>query len=366
MALPTRLGAVLAAVLLAVLAAVLPAAPVLAHESDPQLQTLLTSTVPPLPAGVVVQVAAGVAAQLVADNPTDTVLEVLGDGGRPFLRLSRAGVQGDLASPDFLASSNPVGSAGAGSATPRWVLLSRGSAWGWFDHRLHPSDLPAPQDRTREARLAGWQVPLRYGTQPVRLSGEVRFVPLRGTLQVTVEPAPAGVRAQVLQGRLPGLLVTAEPGTDLVVLGAEGEPFVELGRRNRVNVRSRTHVEDQQARGQAVEPATAAASYRALPGPSHSWLDPRLAYAPGTAPDDVVRAGRPAVLQRWEVPVLVGGVRQALRGEVRWVPSADLERDLRTADAPERGRGLPAGPVGAAVVVAVLGAVVVLLRRRRA
>ncbi len=313
---------------------------------------------------MVVQVAAGVAAQLVADNPTDQVLEVLGDSGRPFLRLSRAGVQGDLASPDLLASDDPAGAGGAGSPVPRWALLSRGSSWGWFDHRLHPADLPAPRDRTRTARLAAWTVPLRYGGSPVTLSGEVRFVPLRGTLQVSVDPPPDGVQAQVLQGRLPGLLMTAAEGSDVVVLGSDGEPFLELGRSSRVNVRSRTHVEDQQARGQDVEPAAAAPVYQPLPGPSHSWLDPRLAYAPAAPPDDVVRAGRTAVLSRWEVPVVVGGVRQALTGEVRWVPSADLERDLRTAAPAEQGRRVPPVLVLVAAVVTGLAAAVLLLRRR--
>lgn len=351
-----------AAVLAVAALVLLPQAPARAHASDPQVVTVLDRVEPALPEGVVVQVAAGVAVQLVADNPTDRPLEVLGEGGRPFLRLSRRGVEGDVGSPDLATSGNPVGGGRRAAGPVRWTLLSRGTSWGWFDHRLHPADLGAPADRTRAQELAGWSVALRYGGRPVTASGQVRFAPVRGTLQVTVDPPPPGVQAQVLQGRLPGLFLSAAPGTSVTVLGADGEPFVELGPVSRVNTASRTHVGDRQARGEAAGPAGGRTVYAPLTGPSHSWLDARLA-ADGAVPDAVVRAGRTATLRRWEVPVVVDGRPAALGGEVRWVPSADLERAVSSGDVPDR-EGPPLPLVGGGAVVALLGAVVVARRRR--
>ena len=153
------------------------------------------------------------------------------------------------------------------------------------------------------------------------------------------------MQAQVLQGRLPGLFLSAAPGTSVTVLGADGEPFVELG-----PVSSGEHRQPHAcrrppgARGGGRTAPVARTVYAPLTGPSHSWLDARLA-ADGAVPDAVVRAGRTATLRRWEVPVVVDGRPAALGGQVRWVPSADLERAVSSGDVPDR-RGPPAAPGG--------------------
>ena len=246
-----------------------------------------------------------------------------------------------------------MGGAGGAAGPVRWARLSAGSSWGWFDHRLHPQDLRAPGDRTRSQELGRWSVALRYGGEPVTARGTVRFVPLRGAVQVDLDPAPPGVSAQVLQGRLPGLFLAADPARQVVVLDADGEPYLELGRSNRRDTGSRTHVEDQQARGVVVPAPDGEVRWEPLPGPSASWLDPRLAVEP--VGEDVAAAGEPAVLRRWEVPLLVDGRPVALSGQVRWVPGAELERAVRTA-AP--GGGAPRGLlVGGAAGLLLAGAV---------
>jgi hypothetical protein len=359
-----------AAVLVLLLAGSVGAAlPALAHESDPRISTSLDQVVPALPDDVVVQVQAGIATQLVVSNPTQTVLEVIGSRGRPFLRLSGAGVLADLGAEEFFTTSNPNGTApsGAGDEPPRWVQISSGTSWGWYDHRLHPAELAAPADATRVSQLATFEVPLRYGRQEVRVNGTVSFQPLLGGFQVSADAAPAGVSVQALPGRLPALFLTAEPGTQVAVVGRDGEPFLRITAEGvEVNQSSRTHVEDRQARGEQVGPPSPVPSFRLVaPGArSYTWLDERLRYPADLPPEEVLRADGPTVVDRWEVPVEVGGRAAALTGDVTWVPEADAAARVGAAAAPsEQGASLLPYAVGGALLA--LAAAVLGLRARR-
>jgi hypothetical protein len=358
-----RAGRLATAALLLLLAPALPAA---AHEGDPRVVTELAEVSPALPDGVVVQVQASLAAQLVADNPTPAPLEVLDEAGRPFLRLSAAGVEADVASPAFLATSSPSGVVPPAAGGPaRWRTISTGTSWGWFDHRLHPERLAAPPDTTRAVELGTWSVPLRYDGEPVEVRGRTRFQPLLGGFAVTADPGPAGVVVQVLPGRLPGLRVEPPPGRTLLVRGADGEPYARLGPQGlEVNSASRTHVEDRAARGELVDPPAPGPRWTP-PDPSvtaHTWLDARLRYPEDLPPDDVLRRGEPVVLQRWSVPVEVDGAPAALTGEVRWVPDPAGQAAAGATGAD--GAGAPAAAWLLAAAVGALVGAVVLLRRR--
>lgn len=367
---PTRRGSAALALLLALLvtiATVGAAGTAAAHSADPRLVTTVDAAEPVLPGGVVVEARAGIAAQLVADNPTSTPLDVLGDDGAPFLRLSAAGVQGNLTSPDFFRTSNPNGSAAGapagavGAGSPRWVLLSAGSSWGWYDHRLHPRALPAPADPTRPAVLARFTVPLRYGAQEVQVSGSVRFVPLRGAFRVDPPQPLAGVTADVLQGRLPGLLLRVEDGRVVEVVGRDGEPFLRFGPvRNEVNQASRTYVEDKQARGEQVAQAGRTPRWVSLDQPSYSWLDDRLRYPSDAPPAVAERAAGPTQVGRWSVPITVDGRSAALAGALSWVPA----EGAATPRAASPGSGTWWWWAGASGLLVLAG--VLLLRRRRA
>jgi hypothetical protein len=344
-------------------------APAAAHEADPRIVTTLDEVTPALPADVVVQVQAGIATQLVASNPTATVLEVLGTSGRPFLRISAAGVQADVGAEEFFTTSNPNGAAPstAQDGPVRWVPISRGSSWGWYDHRLHPEELSAPQDEQREARLGGFEVPLRYGAQEVTARGTIRFRPLLGTFLVSADPAPADLTVQALPGRLPGLFLAAPAGTDVAVAGRDGEPFLRITDAGvEVNQRSRTHVEDRQARGEVAGPPSTTPAFRLVaPGTrSYTWLDARLRYPADLPPEPALRAAGPTRLEQWRVPVQVAGRPAALTGAISWVPEAAAAAQVSgTAD---EGRSLLLPLLGGGALVVLLGAVVALRTRRRA
>jgi hypothetical protein len=81
--------------------------PAHAHGGDPTLVTEYLGTSPPLPDAVVIQVRTTAGEQRVVQNNSATVLEVDDPGKRPFLRISSAGVQADVAAPFFHASLNP-------------------------------------------------------------------------------------------------------------------------------------------------------------------------------------------------------------------------------------------------------------------
>lgn len=343
-----------------------------AHPADPGVVTVLDSVTPALPPGVEVQVQAGVATQLVVTNPTTTPLVVLATSGEPFLRVSRSGVEADLASPEFHATSQPAGGAGAAppavrergsSGAPRFVRVGTTSSWSWYDHRLHPGRLDPSPGASRPERLAGFTVPLRYGATEVVVSGHVERRPHRGRFDVTADLPPdalAGVTVQVLQSsRLPGLFLTNGSRRALTVLGRDGEPFARFGPRGlEVNAASRTRVEDQQARGAATEPPSPQPRFELLGGTRLSWLDARLRWRDEVPPAEVLRRGEPTVLGRWRVPVDVGGARTALTGEIRWVPSGS-----------DRARGRSSTPLllagGGVLVALVLGGAVLAVRRTR-
>lgn len=356
-----------AAVLLAAL--LLPGGAARAHETDPRVVTTLEAVEPALPPGVVVQVQAGLATQLVAQNPTSTVLEVLGGSGRPFLRISRAGVEADVGSEEFFTTSSPSGATPreAKQAPARWVRISSGDSWGWYDHRLHPTGRPAPADEQRAAALAEFQVPLRYGDQPVVVRGRVVFRPLLGAFLVSADPAPPGLRVQALPGRLPGVFLTAQVGHDVEVRGRDGEPFLRITDRGvEVNVRSRTHVEDRAARGAPAGPPATTTEFRLLgPGArSWTWLDARLRYPAELPPQPALTADGPTRLQGWALPVAVDGVPGALTGAISWVPEpAAAER----VSGQRREVAVPADrlPYVLALGAGALLSTVLVLRRRR-
>ena len=341
------------------------------HGADPRVSTVLADVSPPLPAEVVLQVQAGIATQLVASNPTPTVLEVLGSDERAFLRISSAGVFADLETREFFTTSNPTGAvppAAGGGGPPRWVQISTGTSWGWYDHRLHPQTIAAPADPGRAAPLGDFTVPVRYGDATSLVRGSVLFSPLLGAFQVSADPAPNGLVVQALPGRLPGVFLSNPERLPLTVFGRDGEPFLRFGALGlEVNEHSRTHVEDRQARGMPAGPPLPEPAFRVVDqaGSSYTWLDARLRYPAELPPDPVLRAADATVVDRWSVPVQLGADRITLTGTVSWVPaeapSADAGR--APADGPTGRWRLLAVGLGALVL---LGALVVVRRRARA
>jgi hypothetical protein len=341
------------------LAALLPGPVAAAHPNDPTIVTRIDAVEPPLD-GVTVEIRDGVAAQLLVVNTTTTPVEVVAAGGEPFLRIGPDVVQADVGSPDWSASNDPTATRQRPRTKADWRVVAKGNAWGWFDHRLHPRAqalTPNLRAARRRVTLAGWSVPLRHGGTAYQVNGHLEYRPVVGAFRTTVEHVPAGLSVDALDGRVPGLFLRWRGTGEIVVRGIANEPFARLTPTStEVNDASETWQEAERLTG---TPPTAPADPGAQPRwrrigttPQLTWLDRRLAYAPGVPPDDVADARRLTTMVEWDVPVDGAG---HVTGTTSWVPTATAAG----------GSGALPYAAGAAALGAVLAGVV-LLRRRTA
>lgn len=348
--------------LLAAGAVVASAPPSAAHEVDPSIRTVIDE-VDPVVSGLTIEVGTSVTTQLLLANDTDEVVEVL-DEDQPFVRIGPAGVEANLAAPAWYLTNQPFGAASVPDgahrdAPPRWARVSEEPAWGWFDHRLHPT---AVEGGLGAAPLPRFEVPMRHGGRDLVVRGhlERRTTIPRFAAELTALPAAgAGLVVQLLDGRAPGLFLRYDGAGQAVVEGADGEPFLRLGPAGaEVNRRSPTWRFSAQARGEdltgadtdpSAEPDWAVASS----SPSYAWLDPRALIA------DV---GDDPVVREWTVPVGVDGQVVAIAGRstARLAPIEEVAGAEPPGGGP--GRALPVVVVLTGLTVA---AAVRLARGRR-
>jgi len=112
---------------------------------------------------------------------------VLGDAGEPYLRVGPAGVFENRRSPatyrNRVRTSPGPAPAQADPAAPlQWRRLSGADEVAWYDQRaswIETDDPPAVRAAPDPSHLVipSWQVDLRVGGQPVRVIGDVRWVP---------------------------------------------------------------------------------------------------------------------------------------------------------------------------------------------
>jgi hypothetical protein len=326
----------LAAVALA--SAVLAPAVALAHGPDAggELDARLDPLGPEL-AGVRAQVHRTVAYQLVIENTTDRVLEVLDERGVPFIRIGPTGVEGNVAAPAWYRGYAPEGRVPPSlleriqSGKPpeaRWVQARREPTWGWFDARLDAGTDAAAHGVRR------FEVPVRIGGVASALRGRFIAQPKRtGTLNARLLSAPElapGVRISLVPGRAGSFLLQSDSPEPVTVLGRDGEPFVRLSPAGvDANLHSATFAEVARLRGGAslaLEPQAAAPPRweRLTSAPSYGWVDLRTAVAESDVPEAVATGGKRVELLRWVVPVRIGAAEDApvvrVEGVTEWKP----------------------------------------------
>jgi hypothetical protein len=68
---------------------------------------------------------------------------------------------------------------------PHCKLLSKTGRYNWHDHRIHwmsRTDPPQLKDKSARTHIFNWQVPIRVGSEPGRISGSLSWVPLSNGL----------------------------------------------------------------------------------------------------------------------------------------------------------------------------------------
>ncbi len=304
---------------------------------DKEVEARLDPLAPEL-AGVRAQVHRTVEYQLVIENTTDRVLEVLDERGVAFVRIGPAGVEGNLASPAWYRGLAPEGQVPkklserlkrGEAVAAHWVRAQREPTWGWFDARLVPEEHEPGKHAARR-----FEVPVRLGDVASALRG--RFVaqpPRTGALAARLlsdtDLAP-DVHISLVPGRAGSFLLQNDSPEPITVLGRDGEPFVRLSPDGvDANLRSATFAEVARLRGGAslaLEPRADAAPHweRLTSAPRFGWVDPRTVFADGNVPEAVARGSKSVEMLRWAVPVRIGAAENSrvvrVEGVTEWVP----------------------------------------------
>ena len=303
-----------------------------AHEARDAVRVMLDGVEPPV-AGLRVQVFDDhLAPQLVLENLSGQVLEILDDAGRAFVRIRADGVEADVAASAWYRSLSPGGApvpapARDAGAEPDWRAVRSQPSWGWFDPRLARERAAAPPQAAEPVAIGQWRVPARLGTKAVEIRGHFLYQPRPGGAYVArltsgAELAPK-VRVTLAPGRPPALLLENGGAEPVSVLGLHDEPFLRVSADGvEANLASPTWQDLGRYRGLAA-PTEATGGpprwQRVSLAPRYSWLEPRAdmpsATLAGPRPDNTRTK-----VKGWQVPLQVGARRLAIQGVIEWVP----------------------------------------------
>ena len=296
---------------------------------------------------------------------------VLDPTGRPFLRFTPSGVEADYGARAWhegnvvAITGRVVSSHVTPDSPPEWRPVTATPTWSWFDARIRPErELLSPQliQANVLTRLRDFEIPIRVGEQPGRITGYLEYEPQTGVYRHTVltDSRPvAGLEVDTVLGRIvPTLTLDNQTGESITVLGRDQEPFVRLnGEFVEANLASPTWVEVSQS-NRVVPTVKVDASappqwLRISEGPRFSWPDFRSRPPDTELPSTTLAKGGRVVVKRWAVPLEVGSRRLEIRGLTEFVP-------INTPT----GRSSSRLPMAAAALVAVAVAAFLVFRRR--
>ena len=262
---------------------------------------------------------------------------VLDAAGRPFIRLTAGGAEGDYGTPAWHDANmlSPVMSRrpeGGGSDTPLdWRFVSRTPTWSWFDPRIRPEPGLVTEEIAAAGapvRLRDFAVPIAVGEQPARITGYLEFEPTTGVYRhtlLTVSSPVRGLKVGLVKGvTVPTLTLSNATGETVTIVGRDGEPFARIGDSVEVNLTSPTWVETGQVLGfvPAVvsDPQAPPHWLRILDGRSWSWPDLRSRPPDEEVSGETLSREGAVVVKRWTVPLLVGSRSLEVRGVTEFIP----------------------------------------------
>ncbi|MES2684932.1 MAG: hypothetical protein V4650_15535 [Pseudomonadota bacterium] len=262
--------------------------------------------------------------QLVVSNRSGKLLEVLDAEGRSFIRIGDGKAAVDLAAKAYHLSRVAGGGnarANTLSATPRWRTIATEPAFGWFDSRIATVTLDIPyavKQIGREMPFGQWSIPARLDGQPLEIRGVFTYTPpplgiAVSALESTTAIAP-GVLVQLVPGPVPALFLRNSGDKTVQVLDAAGKAFLKVGADG-----VWADLDSPSWRTASTKSLGSDRGWKQLSrARSISWLEPRAAFT-GRLPQPMPDSGQ---LNDWQVPLLVGRERIALRGHNRWMKRA--------------------------------------------
>lgn len=301
---------------------------------DEEVTAVLDRITPDLPAELDLQVlTTRLGPQFVVENRTQTEITILSSVGDPLFRIGPEGVLGNFRSPEWYTSKAPGGEAAtvpdraADRGTPVWARVSREPAWGWFDHRLHAATL-TPEQKAAMAPLTSfgtWTVPIQFGDQLGSVDGHFEFRPEFGRFIPeldTTSPAPGVTLTAVPGNPVPGLSVSNEGASEVVVLGDQEEPYLRLTAAGvDANLRSPTHIKGQDpalANVGAGDPTATPEWVQVNGGRSYTFVLERA--GPDQDLASLYAVDEPTVMREWTVSLLVDGQRIDIPGRTTLTP----------------------------------------------
>jgi hypothetical protein len=196
-------------------------------------RTYITSISPKV-AGLNVEVLE-FADRLLLRNNTGKVVTIYGYSGEPYARVLPGGsAEQNVRSPAVYLNTNfyanvTVPASASSTAPPKWETVDKTGQFEWHDHRIHwmsPVTPPEVKDTSKRTKIFDWSVPIRVGTVPGVIKGELFWVPENskasaGAIIALVVIVFAGL-ALVLLVRRKRRQALAEPGAPAA--SGAGEP----------------------------------------------------------------------------------------------------------------------------------------------
>jgi hypothetical protein len=152
--------------------------------SNYHYRTYVTSITPKVP-GLSVEVLE-FADRLLLRNQTGKTVTIYGYSGEPYVRVLPDGAtEQNSRSPAVYLNTNfyanvTVPPSASATAAPTWAVVDKTGQFEWHDHRIHwmsPVTPPQVKDTGKRTKIFDWSVPIKIGTQPGTIRGELFWVP---------------------------------------------------------------------------------------------------------------------------------------------------------------------------------------------
>ncbi len=123
--------------------------------------------------------------QLALRNDSGKTVVVEGYNGEPYARLKPDGtVEVNLNSPALYLNEDRFANVDLPpradeDAAPEWKVVDRSGRFDWHDHRIHWMGAGRPEavsDPQRRTKVFDWEVPIRVGDRPGKVTGVLTWV----------------------------------------------------------------------------------------------------------------------------------------------------------------------------------------------